>query len=238
MPVADKIREALDMLADPARKEVLQRFFKTRAGEYGAGDIFLGVVVPEQRVLAKEFYQAATFDDIEELLNSDIHECRLTAVHILTLQYNAASFLKQKKAVFDCYIRNRRHINNWDIVDSSAHKIVGPYIHETQQFHLLHKLAAEKSIWSKRIGVMSLWYLWKKGYIAEGLDLLEKNLEHPHDLMHKINGWMLRELAKIDEEAMLRFLEQHYERVPRTTLRYAIERLDEPRRKKILQGIF
>lgn len=238
MLVADKIREALELLADPSRKAIMQRFFKTGTGEYGEGDIFMGIKVPEQRIVAREFYKTAAVDDIETLLKSDVHEYRLTAVFILTLQYKAAKSAAQKQAVFDCYIRNRNCINNWDIVDSSTHKIVGPYVHETNRFGVLCDLAAEPSIWSKRIGVVALWYLWKQGYVSEGLDLILQNLEHPHDLMHKANGWMLRELAKTDEYAMLAFLEQHYSKIPRTTLRYAIERLDEPLRKSILQGVF
>lgn len=238
MAVIDDIREALEALADPSGKVVLQRFFKTGKGQYGEGDIFLGVKVPEQRAVAKAFYKVATFGDVEGLLQSAIHEHRLTAAFILTLRYNAATSPEQRQAVLDCYIGNRGRINNWDIVDSSTHKIVGPYVHETGQFSLLHVLAGESSLWSKRIAVVALWYLWKKGYVTEGLELIAMNLEHPHDLMHKANGWMLRELAKTDEDAMLGFLEQHYQHMPRTTLRYAIEKLDEPVRKNILRGIF
>ncbi len=238
MAVIDDILEALETLADPAGKVVLQRFFKTGKGQYGEGDVFLGIKVPEQRAVAKAFYKAAVPGDVESLLKSDIHEHRLTAAFILTLQYKAAASPEQKQAVFDCYISNRSRINNWDIVDSSTHKIVGPYVHETGQFSLLYELAAEPSLWSKRIAVVALWFLWKKGYVTEGLDLIARNLEHPHDLMHKANGWMLRELAKTDENAMLGFLEQHYKHMPRTTLRYAIEKLDKPVRKNILRGIF
>lgn len=238
MCVADNVRDALGLLGDPSRKTIMQRFFKTGKGAYGEGDVFLGVKVPEQRTIAREFYKTASYEAIESLLKSEIHEHRLTAVFMLTLQYKTAKSAERKQAIFDCYIRNRDRINNWDIVDSSTHKIVGPYVHEQQQFHLLHELAAEPSLWSKRIAVVALWYLWKEGYVAEGLDLILKNLEHSHDLMHKANGWMLRELGKTEEEAMLEFLERYYEKVPRTTLRYAIEKLDEPRRKNILKGIF
>jgi 3-methyladenine DNA glycosylase AlkD len=238
MSVYKDISEALSLLSQKEHIPILQRFFKTGKGEYGEGDVFIGIKVPEQRTVAKSFFKQTTPQDIEKLLSSAIHEYRLTALFILTLQYQAAHTLEARKEIFDLYIANKHHVNNWDLVDSSTHKIIGPYVHETQQFDLLYNLAEEENMWSKRIAVVSLWYLWKKGYTQEALRLLSQNLQHPHDLMHKANGWMLRELGKIDLDAMLLFLEKNYHSLPRTTLRYAIEKLDTLQRKAILKGEF
>jgi 3-methyladenine DNA glycosylase AlkD len=233
------ITEALQTLAIPENVTILQRFFKTGKGEYAEGDIFIGVKVPEQRSVAKAFYQQTAWNTLSQLLQSGIHEYRLTALLILTLQYAKAKkdFTIQKQ-IFDFYIDHRIYVNNWDLVDTSTSKIVGPYIHETQHFELLHQLAAEDSMWSKRIAVVALWSIWKYGYVEQGLDLISKNLQHPHDLMHKANGWMLRELGKYNEIKMLEFLEKNYDILPRTTLRYAIEKLDASTQKDILKGIF
>jgi 3-methyladenine DNA glycosylase AlkD len=234
-PILEKIKTALADLANTKNKDALQRYFKTEKGDYGEGDVFIGVKVPEQREVAKAFYKTVSLDDIQSLLKSEIHEHRLTAVILLTLQYAAFKTIDKKKMIVDCYLNNRAYVNNWDIVDSSTHKILGPYIAATQAFNILFELADETSIWSKRMAVVAMWHLWKKGFITEGLKLLEKNLQHPHDLMHKANGWMLRELAAIDEDCMLIFLEKHYAILPRTTLRYAIEKLDKDKRLAILK---
>lgn len=241
MSVFNEIQEALSDLSNKEKAVFHQRFFKTGKGGYGEGDTFIGVVVPDLRKIAKASYKNISPADTQKLLQSAIHEYRLLAVIILTLQYQAAKTQADRKRLFDFYLANRQYVNNWDIVDSSTHKIVGPHVHETQAYDVLNKLAEEDNMWSKRIAVVALFYLWKQGYARQGLKLISKNLEHPHDLMHKANGWMLRELAKQgqDEEAMmLEYLEQHYDKIPRTTLRYAIEKIDEPKRKAILRGEF
>lgn len=215
----------------------LQKFFKTGKGQYGEGDQFIGVRVPPQRAIARK-YQDISLGEVEMLLSSPIHEHRLTALIILTHQYKKAKTLENKKKIFDFYIAHIPYINNWDLVDTSTHKIVGPYLHETGNFDYLYTLAQDELMWSKRIAVVALWFLWKKGYIQDGLQLLLLNIEHPHDLMHKANGWMLRELGKINEDAMLEFIFMHYDQLPRTTLRYAIEKIKEPLRTTILKKQF
>ncbi len=233
------ITEALNDLSINKNVSILQRFFKTGKGEYGEGDTFIGVKVPDQRLVAKEYFKSTSLKDISKLLKSNVHEHRLTAAIILTYQYNAQKkdFNKQKEIV-DFYLAHRKYINNWDIVDSSTHKIIGPYVEKTTNTQLLFDLAQEESIWSKRIAIVSLWHLWKCNYTALGLQLIELNLTHTHDLIQKANGWMLRELGKIDETSMLAFLEKNYDILPRTSLRYAIEKIDAFKRAAILKGNF
>lgn len=231
-----QIAAALEELSIPEDIEGKKRFFKTGVGEYGEGDTFIGVKVPDQRQVAKAFYKITDTVTLSQLLQHDIHEYRLTALFILVHQYQKAKTLTERKRLVDFYLEHKAYINNWDLVDSSTHKILAPYVHETKSWHLLLALAREDNMWSKRIAVVALWTLWKEGYTSEGLDLILLNLTHPHDLMHKANGWMLRELAAYDEEAMLQFVEKHYQQMPRTTLRYAIEKLDETQRKQILKG--
>lgn len=233
-----EITTALQAIAIPENVSILQRFFKTGVGEYAEGDVFIGVKVPEQRKVAQAFFRDTSLSAIEQLLTSPIHEYRQTALFILVLQFQKSKKIKERQLIFDFYLQHKDHINNWDLVDGSTYKIVGPYLHETRNFDYLYQLAADDNMWTKRIAVVSLWYLWKQGYIRQGLDLITMNLTHPHDLMHKANGWMLRELGKLNELEMLQYLEKHYAEVPRTTLRYAIEKLDSFTRQNILKGKF
>jgi len=236
--IYNELTQALNDLSDSERAKGQQRYFKTGKGEYGANDIFIGVKVPDLRQVAKAFYKKADDTTLSKLIQHSIHEYRLTALLILVHQYQKAKLLDKRKQLIDFYIQHKAYINNWDLVDSSTHKIIAPYVHETGQWSLLETLAGEENMWSKRIAVVALWTLWKEGYVKEGLTLILKNLEHPHDLMHKANGWMLRELGNKNEAAMLGFLQEHYNKIPRTTLRYAIEKLDETQRKQILKGQF
>lgn len=234
-----KLKKALTEVAIPENVAILQRFFKTGKGQYGAGDIFIGVKVPQIRAISKQHFQTTSLETLHELLESKIHEERSLGLFILVLQYQKAKTLAERTAIFDFYIAYQHRINNWDLVDNSTHKIVGPYLHETQQFEYLYDMAAAENLWTKRIAVVALWYLWKQGYVHEGLKLISINLQHPHDLMHKANGWMLRELGKaVSEDVMLEYVMEHYHIMPRTTLRYAIEKVKEPLRTNILKGNF
>lgn len=230
--------DALQVLSISENVPIMQRFFKTGEGQYGAGDIFIGVKVPEQRKVAQAFYKEICLEQLKHLLQSSIHEHRLTALFILVSKYKAAKTLAQKQEVFAFYCNHKAYVNNWDLVDSSTHKIVGPYVHETKQIALLYDLANDENMWSKRIAVVAFWYLWKYDYVQDGLAIIKLNLQHPHDLMHKANGWMLRELWKIYPEKMLEFIKENYIQMPRTTLRYAIEILDVFQRQQIMQGKF
>lgn len=232
------IIQELEAVAIPENVPFLQKFFKTFPGEYAEGDKFVGVRVPEQRAIAKRHFKDCSLDDIQKLLTSPYHEHRLTALIILILQYPKKKKLEEKKELFDFYIEHIPFINNWDLVDTSTHKIVAPYLHLTDNFEYLFDLSNDGNMWAKRIAVVSLMYFWKHNFTEKGLELILHNLEHPHDLMHKANGWMLRELSKYDEESMLNFIFLHYEKMPRTTLRYAIEKIKEPFRTNILKGNF
>lgn len=232
------ITQELQSKGNPDKAKFLQRFFKTGKGEYAEGDVFLGINVPVQRTIAKSYYSLLSLEEISELLQNSIHEYRLTALIMLTLKFDKAKFMNEKKTIVDFYIAHRNWINNWDLVDTSTHKILGNWVHQTHDFELLFQLANEENLWSKRIAVVAFWILWKKGHIEEGLEMIKLNLTHPHDLMHKANGWMLRELGKIDELSMLQFIQENYAEIPRTTLRYAIEKLPPEERLNYLKGTF
>ena len=205
-------------------------------------DRFLGVCTPDFRRVAKQFSQLS-FNEIEELLNSYWHEVRLTGLVILTHQFESGD-QKTRKSIFNFYLKHTYAVNNWDLVDISAHKIVGQYI-MGQKFELsrnivipLRKLSNSKNMWERRIAMVSTWMLIRAGELDQTYLLAEKFLSEEHDLMHKAVGWMLREAGKRDEKRLERFLKKHYTELPRTTLRYAIEKFQETKRKKLLRGDF
>ncbi len=222
-----KIQEDMKNLASPEKAKLLQRFFKTGKGEYGEGDIFLGVMVPQQRKIAKK-YKDLALSEIQELLNSKIHEYRLTALFILVDKYKKADE-KTKKKVFDFYLKNTKNINNWDLIDLSAPNIVGGYLLDKKR-DILYKLAKSKSLWERRISIMATAIFIKNNQFKDTLKLSEILLNDKHDLIHKAAGWMLREVGKINQEMEDGFLKKYYKKMPRTMLRYAIEKF--PKNKK------
>ncbi len=227
-----EIKQELHHHANPTKAKILQRFFKTGQGEYGEGDIFLGVVVPETRKIAKK-YTSLTFPEILTLLQSKIHEERLTALLILVEQYQKN--LEKRKKIFDFYLENIPHINNWDLVDLSADKIVGRFLYDFGKDYpvykiLLKKLAESSNIWERRIAIIATFYFIKQNHFEETFDIAELLLEDKHDLIHKAVGWMLREAGKRNQEFEEQFLKEHYKKMPRTMLRYAIERFDKGKR--------
>lgn len=235
--MVEKIKEALQVLAVPGKADFYPYFFKTGKGEYGEGDQFIGTSVPDQRKIAKEYFPQISLSDIGKLLSSKIHEHRHCALLILVAKFEKATYTEQTE-IIKFYLNNLKHINNWDLVDTSCYKILGRYCFENQTDETLFRLAESEDLWHKRIAIVSTLYFIKKNDLKRTKDLVLKNLEHPHDLMHKANGWMLRELGKKNETELLQFLKNNYQRMPRTTLRYAIEKLEESVRKNILKGIF
>lgn len=231
-----EIKSALQFLSSPEKVAFLPKFFKTGKGEYAEGDQFIGVTVPEQRMVAKEYFQKISFKDLEELLSSKIHEDRLTALLMLVLKYEKSKNLEDKNEIVTFYLKNKKHINNWDLVDTSCYKILGNYCFETEDDSILMKLSEEENLWSKRIAVVSTMFHVKKSSFDLLKNLALKNLHHEHDLMHKANGWLLREMGKINETELLDFLKLHYQKMPRTTLRYAIEKLPEDMRQDYLKS--
>lgn len=224
-------RAAIKRLANPARAKLLQGFFKTGPGEYAEGDVFLGLTVPQVRVLAKD-YRELTLDDLAVLLESKFHDERLLSLIVLVNQFERADDDGQK-AIYDFYLENRAGINNWDLVDTSAPRIVGGYL-ENRPRAMLHKLAKSKSLWDRRIAIVATWWLIRARDFDDCLQLCETLINDQHDLIHKACGWMLREVGKKDIATLKRFLALYKDKLPRTALRYAIERFSPEERKAYL----
>ena len=236
MSVSTEIKQALEILAIPEKAEFLPKFFKTGKGEYGEGDLFLGVIVPDQRKAAKEFYNKISLDELSELLSSKYHEHRLTALLMLILKFEKSKEKSQQKDIIDFYLKHLDFINNWDLVDTSCYKILGRYCFENQQEKLLIDLSNSDRMWKKRIAIVGTMHYIKKGSFELTKEFVKRNLDHPHDLMHKANGWLLREMGNKNERELLDFLNLHYREMPRTCLRYAIEKLDDSLRQDYLKG--
>lgn len=219
--------------ANPRQAIVLQRFFKTGPGEYGEGDVFYGIMVPVQRTLARK-YKGLSLMDIKKLLDSPIHEERLIGLMILVEQVRKGND-KIKEDVFNFYHQNRKRINNWDLVDLTADRISGAYLFDKDK-SLLFKLAESDYIWERRIAIMSTFHFIKNNSFEAALGISEKLLYDKHDLIHKAVGWMLREIGKRDLKTEEEFLLKHYKKMPRTMLRYAIEKFPENKRQAYLKG--
>jgi 3-methyladenine DNA glycosylase AlkD len=232
-PTAWIIQKHLRRFATKERAALLQRFFKTGPGQYGEGDRYLGVMVPHIRQVVKEFPDIP-LAEAQKLLRSPWHEERLCALLILVYQFERGDDALQKR-VYTLYLRNTRYINNWDLVDLSAPKIVGPYLDGSSR-SLLYRLVRSGNLWERRISILATFPFIKKGDFSDALMLAQMLLADDHDLMHKAVGWMLREVGKKDVTVLEKFLKAHHAAMPRTTLRYAIERFPEAKRKKYLKG--
>jgi 3-methyladenine DNA glycosylase AlkD len=224
------IRDAIQNLANPEKALHLQTFFKTGKGAYAEGDVFLGITVPLQRKLAKDYIDLS-FPEIQILLDSKIHEERLIALLLLVHKYEKNKEMQEQ--IFQFYLKNTKAVNNWDLVDLSAPKISGPFLLEKDK-SILYSLALSSSLWERRISVVSTWYFIKKGLLSETLKISEMLLKDTQDLIHKAVGWMLREVGKKDEALLENFLQKHSQVMPRTMLRYSIERMEETKRKEYL----
>jgi 3-methyladenine DNA glycosylase AlkD len=222
----------MDSLKSLNQATILQRFFKTGKGQYGEGDLFLGIKVPIQRSLSKK-YTNLSLCDLEYLINSKIHEHRLISLFILILQFEKAS-QKRRQEIYEFYLKNAKNINNWDLVDLSAPKIPGAYLLSNDR-SILHKLATSNNLWEKRIAIISTFAFIYKQEHEDTFKISELLLHDKHDLIHKAVGWMFREVGKrISEELECSFLDTHHKKMPRTMLRYAIERFEEKKRKHYL----
>jgi 3-methyladenine DNA glycosylase AlkD len=222
----------LEKLKNPVKAKVLAGFFKTGKGEYGEGDVFWGIVVPKQRIVARKYFQQIGFLELKILLKQKVHEVRFMAVVILVLKYQKGG-AKEKEAVAKFYLRNLRGINNWDLVDLSAPQILGDYFFEKDKA-VLYKLAKSKNIWERRIAIISTFGFIKKGNFFDALKISEILLNDRHDLIHKAVGWMLREIGKRDKKVEVKFLDKYARKMPRTALRYAIEKFEKRAREKYL----
>lgn len=228
---AEDFQLSLSKYASDSDSAFLQRFFKTGPGEYGEGDVFIGVRVPDTRKVCKEF-KDLPLGEIQKLLDSPIHEHRLGAVILLVNQFN-----KNKEEVYNLYLKNvyKGRINNWDIVDSSAHQIVGGYLID-KPHDLLFELAGSDNLWQRRVAVLATFHFIKNGEASTAIEIAEKLLDDDHDLIHKAVGWMLREIGKqVDEGILIDFLDKHATKMPRTMLRYSMEKLPEYKRQYYLK---
>jgi 3-methyladenine DNA glycosylase AlkD len=228
-----EVIERLRAIGDPKRAKASQWYFKTGPGEYGEGDLFVGIPVPALRTLARE-YGSLPLPETVSLLRSEIHEARLLALLILVRAYGRADGAQQEE-IFRLYLENTRFINNWDLVDSSAPYIVGPHLLGRSR-EALRALAGSSLLWERRIAVLATFRYIKEGDFSESLHIAGALLRDPEDLIHKATGWMLREIGRYDQAAEEGFLKVHYRGMPRTMLRYAIERFPEDLRRQYLRG--
>ena len=233
--IAKEVINALKTLATEERCKVNEWFFKTGKGEYGYGDIFLGVTMPDIRRIAKKFSQEISLQELTELIRNPIHEVRLCALIILVNKYKKENSDK----IYQYYMDHLTAINNWDLVDSSAPYIVGDYLYKhPEKSKILIDFSHSENLWVRRISIVSTFTFIKNNEFNTTLEIAKLLLNDNHDLIHKALGWMLREIYKRDERIIKRFLRQNYAQIPRTTLRYAIERMDKEERLLYLKGNF
>jgi len=226
------LRAILEKQSNPEQAKILMRFFKTGIGEYGEGDEFLGIKVPVSRKIAKQFKELS-LSEIQELLDSKVHEERLIGLFILVEQYRKADAEKMQ-AIYEFYLKNAKRVNNWDLVDLSAEKIMGAYLMDKDK-RILFKLAKSKNLWERRIAIMSTFYFIKNGFYDTTFAISDMLLKDEHDLIHKAVGWMLREIGNRNLAEEEKFLKKNYKTMPRTMLRYAIEKFPEKKRQVYLK---
>ena len=231
----EKIRSELRVLSSAREAKILRRFFKTGPGEYGQGDIFIGVKVPQIRKVANK-YKDLVITDTVKLLRSAIHEERLAALLVLSLKFKNGND-SQREKIYKIYIGNTKYINNWDLVDLSAGQIVGAFLSDKDR-GAIRRFAVSSSLWDRRISIISTFYYIKNNQFEDTLEIAGILMDDVEDLIHKAVGWMLRELGKRDVAVLEDFLKKHYKNMPRTTLRYAIEKFPESKRKAYLRGSF
>jgi len=233
--IAKEVVNALKLVATEERRKVNEWFFKTGKGEYGYGDIFLGVTVPNIRRIAKKISQEISLQELTELIRSPTHEVRLCALIILVNKYKK----EDKNKIYKYYLNHLNAINNWDLVDTSAPHIVGDYLYKNpEKSKILLEFSQSENLWIRRISIVSTFAFIKKNEFKKTLEIAKLLFNDHHDLIHKAVGWMLREIYKRDENLLKQFLRQNYAQIPRTTLRYAIERMDKRERKRYLKGGF
>jgi len=233
--LTEEIRVALADKINPAKAAFLPKYFKAIPGGYGEGDFFMGIRVPDQRAVAKDFFKEINLAELSELLKDQFHELRLTALLMLVYKYEKLKEDSARKDLVEFYLTHLDGINNWDLVDSSCHKILGPYYLKRDKT-LFYEFAESGNLWKQRIAMISSFCWINKGEYSDALALAEILLNHPHDLMQKAVGWMLREIGNQDFDVEYEFLRKHYQSMPRTALRYAIEKFPEEMRQDFLKG--
>jgi len=232
--ILNSIISDLKKQGDPLKAKNCLWFFKTGPGEYGEGDKFLGLTSPQVRTIVKKYQKIITLSQVMSLLQNPYHECRLTALLILVYQFSHGDN-RSKKIIFNLYLAHANYINNWDLVDLSAPSIVGAYCFEQQDYSILYQLSLSQDLWEKRISIISTLFLIKKGVFLPTLTIAKTLLKDPHDLIHKAVGWALREVGKVDQKILIKFLDKYTSTMPRTALRYSIEKFPEPLRQHYLK---
>ncbi len=228
-----QLKKDLESIKNPEKAKILSRFFKTGKGDYGEGDVFLGISVPEQRKIAKK-YLGLTLKELQELLSSRIHEYRLVSLFILISKYKKSDE-RGKEEIAEFYLNNAKNINNWDLVDLSAPNILGNYLLLEKDKPILYILARSGNLWERRIAIMSTFEFIKNNKFEDALKISEMLVYDKHDLIHKAVGWMLREIGKRDLSAEEKFLNKNYKKMPRVMLRYAIEKFDDGKKAYYLK---
>lgn len=231
---ANQIISELISMANTQKASLLSRFFKTGKGQYGEGDKFLGITVPQSRIIVRKYWQNTTLNDVKVLLDSPIHEVRLVALLILVKMSDKGD----RKKIFDFYLSNVHRVNNWDLVDVSAPRIVGRFLQDwdfDEYYSIISNLAKSSNLWEKRIAIVSTLYFIINNDFKPTIKISEQLLTDPHDLIHKACGWMLREVGKKDEKVLLSFLDKYYKVMPRTMLRYSIERFSQSKKKHYMK---
>lgn len=229
------IKTDLKNLADPEKAKFYPKYFKSGKGEYGKGDKFIGVTVPNQRRIAKKYYQDTSFDDIKKLLNSDIHEHRFTATEILNIKYLKTKDNVTKNKIVNFYLANLGGINNWDLVDNTAYKLLGDWLLDRDK-RILYVFAGDKNLWKRRISIVATMAFIRQYKLEDTFKIAKILLKDEHDLIQKAVGWLLREAGKKDQKRFVNFLNKHYKNMPRTMLRYAIEKFPEDERQRYLKA--
>lgn len=229
------VKNDLLFLSNPEKATTKAKYFKNGKGEYAEDDVFIGLTNPEVHQVCKHYKDLVNLEDIEMLLKDEIHEMRFTALTLLVLKYKKLKRLEEKATYAALYLRNIPYINNWDLVDCSSMYILGPYYYETKDDSVLKNLAETDHLWSERIAIISTHYYIRQGEFALTFFLAEMLLKHKHDLIHKAVGWMLREIwSKGGSAEVEDFLTKHIRTIPRTALRYAIEKMEDHERKYFL----
>jgi 3-methyladenine DNA glycosylase AlkD len=233
--ISNAVLHELEAQRNADKAAFFPRFFKTGKGEYGEGDVFWGISVPENRAIAKKYFPEISIDELCELLKNPVHEVRACALFMMVYRYESKKLSDIRKEIYQLYIAHTKYINNWDLVDNSAAQIVGAWLFDKKR-DSLYTWAKKGNLWEQRIAIISTFYFIRKNQFEDTVAICKLLLTHEHDLIHKATGWMLREVGKRNEEALIYFLAEYHEEMPRTMLRYAIEKLPESRRKRILEG--
>lgn len=237
MNAKDQVINDLKQYSNSEKADFFPKFFNAVPGGYGEGDKFIGVTVPNQRKVAKKYYKSASLEEVKFLLKEEIHEYRLTGLFILVYKFEKSKIEEERKSIVDIYLSNLSSVNNWDLVDSSAPNILGAYLFNKENRDILYEFARSNELWKQRIAILSTFYFIKQNQFEDTFKIAEILLHNKHDLIHKAVGWMLREIGNRNIDKEIEFLIKYYKDMPRTMLRYAIEKFEEELRIKFLKGI-